>query len=233
MPTASAHVIRPGTAPTVRPSSAAKSAVVSEPERSAASTTTVTYDSAAMMRLRATKHQRIGPKPGRELRHDAAALARPRRRASACSTGTATSAPHASTATTPLGASSAPVWAAESIPSASPDTIGTPAADSPRPSARGDLEAVRGSPCGRRRSRRRRPPRALRGRRRRAAPRAGRRDRAAARGRPAGSGTRRRGRRARIRRARGAGVEARVRAPGRGRSRPRAAPRRAAPARAR
>ena len=48
----------PGTAPTARPSSAAKSAVVSEPERSVAWTTTVAAPSAAMIRLRATKHQR-------------------------------------------------------------------------------------------------------------------------------------------------------------------------------
>ena len=64
MPAAWRHVMRPGTAATVRPSSAAKSAVVSEPERSAASTITVTRESAAMIRLRATKHQRSGPKPG-------------------------------------------------------------------------------------------------------------------------------------------------------------------------
>ena len=46
----------PGTAPTARPSSAAKSAVVSEPERSVAWTTRVAAPSAAMMRLRAMKH---------------------------------------------------------------------------------------------------------------------------------------------------------------------------------
>ena len=57
-------VTSPGTAPTARPSSAAKSAVVSEPERSVAWTTTVAALSAAMMRLRATKHQRWASAPG-------------------------------------------------------------------------------------------------------------------------------------------------------------------------
>ena len=54
----------PGTAATVRPRSVARSAVMSEPERVAASTTTVSVERAAMMRLRAGKHQRWPPKPG-------------------------------------------------------------------------------------------------------------------------------------------------------------------------
>ena len=57
VPADSRLVTGPGTAPTARPSSAAKSAVVSEPERSVAWTTTVAAPSAAMMRLRAMKHQ--------------------------------------------------------------------------------------------------------------------------------------------------------------------------------
>ena len=58
MPAAKRDVTGPGTAPTGRPSWAAKSAVVSEPDRSVASTTTVSAASAAISRLRATKHQR-------------------------------------------------------------------------------------------------------------------------------------------------------------------------------
>ncbi len=64
VPADSRDVTGPGTAPTARPSSAAKSAVVSEPERSVAWTTTVAAPSAAMMRLRAMKHQRWPSAPG-------------------------------------------------------------------------------------------------------------------------------------------------------------------------
>ena len=64
MPAEKRDVIGPGTASTGRPSCAAKSAVVSEPDRSAASTTTVSAASAAMIRLRATKHQRNAANPG-------------------------------------------------------------------------------------------------------------------------------------------------------------------------
>jgi hypothetical protein len=58
------EVTGPGTAPTGRPSCCAKSAVVSEPERSVASTTTVRAARPAISRLRATKHQRKAVKPG-------------------------------------------------------------------------------------------------------------------------------------------------------------------------
>ena len=64
MPLEKRDVTGPGTAPTGRPSCSAKSAVVSDPERSVASTTTVAAASPAMRRLRATKHQRYGVKPG-------------------------------------------------------------------------------------------------------------------------------------------------------------------------
>ena len=64
MPAENRDVIGPGTASTGRPTCAAKSAVVSEPDRSAASTTTVSAASAAMIRLRATKHQRCASAPG-------------------------------------------------------------------------------------------------------------------------------------------------------------------------
>ncbi len=64
VPAASGQVMRPGTAATVRPSSAPRSAVVSDPERSVASTTTTTFASAAISRLRATNAQRWTPMPG-------------------------------------------------------------------------------------------------------------------------------------------------------------------------
>ena len=64
VPAEKREVTGPGTAATGRPSCAAKSAVVSEPERSAASTTTVSAASPAMIRLRATKFQRKAANPG-------------------------------------------------------------------------------------------------------------------------------------------------------------------------
>ena len=48
----------PGTAAITRPRSVARSAVISDPDLVAASTTIVIVESAAMMRLRAGKHQR-------------------------------------------------------------------------------------------------------------------------------------------------------------------------------
>ena len=54
----------PGTAPTVRPHSIAISAVISDPDRSAASTTTVTPAIAAINRLRAGNIQRNVGEPG-------------------------------------------------------------------------------------------------------------------------------------------------------------------------
>ena len=64
VPAEKRDVTGPGTAPTGRPSCCAKSAVVSEPERSVASTTTVSAARPAISRLRATKHQRYAVKPG-------------------------------------------------------------------------------------------------------------------------------------------------------------------------
>ncbi len=58
------EVAGPGTAPRSRPRSAARSVVINEPERSAASTTTVIPASAAMIRLRAGKVQRQALAPG-------------------------------------------------------------------------------------------------------------------------------------------------------------------------
>ena len=63
-PAEAREVTGPGTAPRSRPRSAARSAVISEPERAAASTTTVIPASAAMIRLRAGKVQRQGAAPG-------------------------------------------------------------------------------------------------------------------------------------------------------------------------
>jgi hypothetical protein len=53
VPSDSHEVTGPGTAPTSRPASIAIPEVISDPERSAASTTTVRFASAAMIRLRA------------------------------------------------------------------------------------------------------------------------------------------------------------------------------------
>ena len=64
MPRATRLVTRPGTAPTSRPSLAACSAVISEPEGCAASTTTVIVPSAAMIRLRFGKQPGPGTVPG-------------------------------------------------------------------------------------------------------------------------------------------------------------------------
>ncbi len=57
-------VTGPGTAPTGRESSAARDAVLSEPERQAASTTTVARANAAMSRLRSRNRTRLGTDPG-------------------------------------------------------------------------------------------------------------------------------------------------------------------------
>ena len=56
-------VISPGTTITSRPSSRAKSAVISAPERSRASTTTVAVQRPAMIRFLAGKRQGAGSTP--------------------------------------------------------------------------------------------------------------------------------------------------------------------------
>ena len=106
-----------------------------------------------MMRLRATKHQRMRTEAGRQLRDDAR-RARPRGRAGAGARRDTAHRPRRR-APRPAGpsVSSAPWCAAASTPSAKPDTTGTPAAARPRPSARRDLQPVR-----RRRAERPRPP---------------------------------------------------------------------------
>ena len=64
MPAESALVISPGTVKTSRPSSSARSAVMSAPLRSRASTTTVAAQRPATIRLRAGKRQGAGSTPG-------------------------------------------------------------------------------------------------------------------------------------------------------------------------
>ena len=63
-PAETAEVISPGTTITSRPSSSAKSAVISAPERSRASTTTVAAQRPAMIRFRAGNRQGAGSIPG-------------------------------------------------------------------------------------------------------------------------------------------------------------------------
>ena len=116
-----------------------------------------------MIRLRAEKHQRRAPKPGRQLGHDAAARRRPRRAARALRAGYGDVGAAGEHRDGRPPASSAPACAAESTPSASPETTGTPAADSPRPSARATSSPYAESRGGRRRSR---PPSAAVERRR-------------------------------------------------------------------
>ena len=64
VPATASDVISPGTAKTSRPSSSARSAVISAPLRSRASTTTVAAQSPATMRLRAGNRQGAGSTPG-------------------------------------------------------------------------------------------------------------------------------------------------------------------------
>ena len=63
-PTDRAFVISPGTAKTSLPSSSAKSAVISAPLRSRASTTTTASHRPAMMRFRAGNRHGAGSTPG-------------------------------------------------------------------------------------------------------------------------------------------------------------------------
>ena len=72
MPALRGPVTGPGTAPTCRPRSAAISAVMSEPDRSCASTTTVAAASPAMIRFRAGNAHFMIADARRQLGHDAA-----------------------------------------------------------------------------------------------------------------------------------------------------------------
>ncbi len=64
LPRARSHSAGPGTAATIRPRSSANSVVISDPDPSAASTTTVASHRPAMIRLRAGKLHRNGRWPG-------------------------------------------------------------------------------------------------------------------------------------------------------------------------
>ena len=87
-----------------------------------------------MIRLRAGNAQRNGRRPRRQLGDDGARRRRARGAAPRGCAGRRSPARTPSTAIEFAPASSAPSWAAASIPSAMPLTTVTPAADSPRPS---------------------------------------------------------------------------------------------------
>ena len=101
-----------------------------------------------MIRLRATKHQRWAPKPGRHLGDDRAARGDRRVQPRACAPDTARSAPPASTATGAAGPRARRRGRPSRRPSARPETTCTPAADRPRPSVARDLEPVRRRAAG-------------------------------------------------------------------------------------
>ena len=127
-PRAVSDVIRPGTANTSRPKSAAAPAVINAPLRSAASTTTTPRASPAMVRLRAGKFHASRRRARRKLRHERAAALRSRRRARDSRADSSRSMPCPSTAIVRPPAASAPRCAAVSMPRASPLTIVTPRA---------------------------------------------------------------------------------------------------------
>jgi len=108
---------------------------MSEPDVTDASTTTVACANPAMMRLRAGKLHRRTAHPGgiSDTTHPAATMCWCSRRLLG---GYGRCALPASTATVAPPPSSAPACAAESTPSAMPDTTVTPATASSRPSDR-------------------------------------------------------------------------------------------------
>ena len=79
-------MISPGTANTSRPSSSARSAVISAPLRSRASTTTVAAQSPATIRLRAGNRHGAGSTPG-AYSETMSPVAATRRASSACAAG--------------------------------------------------------------------------------------------------------------------------------------------------
>ena len=109
----------PGTAKISRPASCARFAVIRLPERSAASITTTPSAKPAMMRLRRGKCRACGDVPSAASATTAPAVAM-RACSAACSAGYGQSRPPATTATV-RPVASAPVWAAASIPRASPE----------------------------------------------------------------------------------------------------------------
>lgn len=128
----------PGTAITSRPASAASRAVMSEPDRGAASTTTVPSASPAMIRLREGKWRASGWLPGGCSATSSASCATCSCR-SAFSGGKAMSIP---LAITPIVRGSAPTCAAVSIPRARPDTTVTPSAARSCASVRANRQAA-------------------------------------------------------------------------------------------
>ena len=92
--------------------------------------------SAAMMRLRAGKHQRIGREPGRQLARPRSRARRSRRAGAPCWADRGRPPRRPAPRPSARRPRSAPAWAALSTPSAIPLTTVTPAAASPRPSAR-------------------------------------------------------------------------------------------------
>ena len=155
VPALSALVISPGTASTSRPSSSAKSAVISAPDRSRASTTTVARASPAMIRFRAGKRQGAGSTPGSysettrppsRRSNGRARHARPGSRGRCRSRGRRRCGPPAA---------SAPRCASPSIPRASPLTTTAPGRRRLGRQRPGDGPAVAGArPCADDRDRR-------------------------------------------------------------------------------
>ena len=144
----------PGTARTGRPCSSAKSAVMSAPDRSPASTTTTASAMPATIRLRAGNRHGAGSVPGPVLgrraagRHDPVAAG-----ASLLARMELTSTPHPSTANVGAPAASAPSCASASIPSASPLSTIAPRAASDDAERPGEPQAERRRRGGCRRSR--------------------------------------------------------------------------------
>src|SRR5262249_2234676 len=116
-----AYLRLPGTANTSRPCSPAKRAVISEPERSAASTTTTPSEIPEIRRLQRGKSFPRGEKPGARslMRSPCSPIER-------CSSSL--SMPPASTATVPRGRAAR--GAAVSMPRASPEAMTKPSCPS-------------------------------------------------------------------------------------------------------
>ena len=147
MPADSRFVTWPGTAPTARPSSAAKSAVVSEPGALGR-----LYDDRGRAErgddpVAGDEAPAIGLHARRKLGDHRAALVPRRRAAAGRAPGRGRARSPASTPIVGPGASSAPAWAAESTPRARPETTGDPRRREPAPERARDLEPVARGPA--------------------------------------------------------------------------------------
>ena len=151
-------VTGPGTAATVRPRSAARSAVMSDPERSVASTTIVSVDERGDdAGCGPTKHQRWPPKPGGISDTTAPCAIRPRVQAAHARAGTGRRRHRPGRRPAAPGvASSAPRCAAESIAERQPGHDAARRRRSGRGRARARPRARTASRAARRRSRPRR-----------------------------------------------------------------------------